>query len=282
MGAVKEIYFDTSAFSDLFRPEADLRGQALRRDMRAAIRGGRFSLVTSGWVLEELGGLAVERWDVYKKLVRFILDNVTVVFDDTADLIVHEGRLGRRLKGAERAAATAALGNARDAIGRPQAAVIEAHAVHRKRSRERIHDDQIQRQETLARLLASGYDTRDAIGEWTRRSPELIEMWAREVLGGVMTADGRPPLPTDLPIRNAPSALNYVAISLARVAWYFGEGRRIEEGDDADAHQYTGACYADVFVSPDDRLRQICALVPQAQTHPMPMDEFARRYLGWK
>jgi hypothetical protein len=282
MSAAKEIYFDTHAFGDLFRSDAELRGQALRRDVRAAIRGGQFSLVTSGWVLEELGSLAVERWDAYKKLMRFVVDNVKVVFDDTADLVLHEVRLGRRLKGPERRAGGGSLTNAQDAIGRPQSSAIASYELHRKRSRGRLQDQQIQRQETLARLLASGYDTRDAIGEWTKRSPELIDMWAREVLDGIMTADGRPPLPPDLPIRTAPSAVNYVAISLARIAWYFGEGRRIEEGDDADAHEYTGACYADVFVSPNDRLRQICALLPQAQAHPLPMDEFARRYLGWK
>jgi predicted nucleic acid-binding protein len=281
MGAVKEVYFDTNAFSDLFRPDSDLRGQALRRDIRAATRSGKFSLVTSVWVLDELGGLAADRWELYRKVMRFLLENVGVVFDETVNLVMKEVRLNRRLKGLERAVDPATLASVTASLGLEREAVIRAYEAHRKRSRERLHEQQIQRQETLARLLSSGYDTREAMRDWSGRSPQLLDSWAREVLDGVMAAHGQPPLPADESLQRVPSAVNYVAISLARIAWYLGEGRRIEAGDDADAHHYTGACYADAFVSSDDRLRQICDLVPDARIRPVAMDEFAREYLGW-
>ena len=68
---------------------------------------------------------------------------------------------------------------------------------------------------------------------------------------------------------------------MARIAWYLAKKRRVDEGDDTDAHHYTAACYADAFVSGDSRLGQICDLIPDARARPLTLQQFATTYLGW-
>jgi hypothetical protein len=58
MPHIPEVYFDTNAFSDLYRLRDDSRENKLRKDIRAATRNNRVRLVASVWTIEELGGLA--------------------------------------------------------------------------------------------------------------------------------------------------------------------------------------------------------------------------------
>ena len=127
--------------------------------------------------------------------------------------------------------------------------------------------------------VIDGIQPCEGMETWCRDLPRFIEERTADLISAQLRRNRlKATLPH--PLDSAPTALNFVAYSLARVCWYLRDGRRIERGDDADVHHYTCACYADEFVSGDERITKIVALIPQPRAKPIGMNEFAERFLS--
>lgn len=279
-----DVYFDTNAFSDLFRGESAARERALRLDLKRATRAGQLRLVTSGWTLEELGGLAASHWDVYRAIGRFLLDVVSDIFEDTRVLQERELRTGRPLRRHERCIGNAELRLLRHGIRQQRNAVIEAYAEHRHRAEAAQSGHKATRVISLEKLSAQeqfdGVDRGDGMRMWCDELPRFIQSWTADLVADRAKSLRIAPPTADLRER-VPTAWNFVAFSLARLCWYLRDGRTIERGDDTDAHHYAHACYADLFVTGDDRLSRIAALIPNAAANPVTLEALAQRFLGW-
>src|SRR6266480_120654 len=134
MSHIPEIYFDTNAFSDLYRHRVDSRENKLRKRIRATIRNKRLRLVTSVWTIEELGGLAERRWDVYREVTRFVLASTYGLFEDTGTLLDRELQLGRALSPQERFIPAAAERGLAHTVRRERELVLASYREHRSRA----------------------------------------------------------------------------------------------------------------------------------------------------
>jgi hypothetical protein len=283
MARVPEIYFDTNAFSDLYRHWAVSPENKLRKLIRAAARNNRIRLVTSVWTIEELGGLAERRWDVYHEVTRFVLASTYGLFEDTGTLLDRELQLGRALTPQERFIPGAAERALAHAVRRERSLVLDSYVEHRRRAENAMTKQTSDRVDALASVavqeVIDGIQPGEGMEAWCRDLPRFIEEWTADLISAQLRRN-RLEATLPHPLDSAPTALNFVAYSLARVCWYLRDGRRVERGDDADVHHYTCACYADEFVSGDERITKIVALIPQPRAKPIGMNEFAERFLS--
>lgn len=283
-GRALEVYVDTNGWSDLFRARHVHREMQLRRDLRAAARSGRFRFLTSGWAIEELGGIADHDWAKYRRVLRFLFDLVgDGLLLESRKLIDAELNRGRRLRGRERFIAPSDVKLFREATARPDL-VREASAERRARAKASALDGRARRERSLRALAGAsdGETAQSATIRWYASAAAWTEQWARDVLKDRLQRLGRDPaVALTYPLGRVPTAQNFVAETLARIVWNVGHGRQVDEGDDADTHHYAAACYADVFVSGDAGLAQIIGLIPDAGVRPMSLLDFARTELGW-
>jgi hypothetical protein len=284
-----EVYLDTNAWSDLFRRTDLEREDRLRRALVASAHDGRYRYVTSGWAIEELGGLAEHDWPKYREMVTFVLDLIGGgLILQSGDLVDRELRVGRPLRGAERFFSIGEVADWHKATEQPDA-VRAASAETRARKRASVLDGRARRESSIAKLEdlirgdpnATARDGSAATREWYAEAPTWIEEWGRDVLAGRLVGIGRDAAEaTTYPLDQVPTVRNVVAQMVARIAWNVGHGRRIDEGDDADTQHYAAACYADIFVCGDVNLGEIIALIPDAGVAPMRLRDFAQAHLG--
>jgi hypothetical protein len=272
------VYIDTNGFSDLFREKSLSVEWDLRRRFRAAGRA-QIRFETSAWTIEELGGIAEHDWLKYRRVMRYVFRLVGPrVLHETRELLDLELQRGRRLRGKERYLGRNDLHDLRRATG-DRNLVRQASAARQAKAEASVPQQRELRQRSLDRLGRVSTDPRAAAREWATNAPQWIDEWSRDLLASLA-----PPLGYNassvqaMSLARVPTVVNFVGMSLARIAWYVGEGRRVERGDDADLHHYAAACYADAFVTGDSRLRQIVERVPRPPVRPTTMAEFATTY----
>lgn len=273
----RDVYVDTNGFSDLFR-KATAEYAQMRDRLVASARSGRHRFVTSRWTIEELGGIAEHDWDKYERTLAFVFglvrDGVLVESDE---LVERELVYGRPLRGAERFVTAETIAELRRVTSSPDD-VKAAYAVsHKKAVRSEGHWRALR--ERAWRDLAPIADDNDpqrAVRDWWQDAAARIDDWSHDELVNRMRAAGFQETGAKMyPLYLVPTVRNLVAEILARIAWNAGLRRRIQVSDDADTHHYAAACYAQVFVSADNDLRQIIDLIPAAPVRPVSMSAFA-------
>lgn len=289
MSPAPEVYLDTNAWSDLFRRTDVDRESRLRQDLVASARAGQYRYVTSGWAIEELGGIAQHDWPKYLEVVTFALELIGgKLILQTGDLVERELRAGRPLRGDERFFSMQEMADWRRVTQQPDA-VRDASAEFRARAQASMIDGRARREDAHAKLAelirndpnATARDPSAATLEWHAKLPTWIEGWSRDALANRLRKIGRDPAEAQTyALDRVPTVRNMVAQMLARIAWNVGHGRRIDEGDDADTHHYAAACYAGIFVCSDSRLAEIVALIPDPGARPIALVDFARTHLA--
>ena len=284
-----EVYIDTNGWSDLFRGQSPSQEAQLRRDLRTAARERRVRFITSGWTIDELGGIAKHNWRKYRHVVDFtltLIDDALIV--DTRELVERELRLRRPLRGRERFFSSTDLGKWHHATTRREL-VREASAEFRGRADASAKDNQARRESARAALWdailgdpgATAKDPMAAALEWFANPGERIDDWTRNELANRMRVAGLDPAAAlTYPLKWVPSLWNFVAEMLARIVWNLAKEGDIRPSDDADTHHYAAARYADVLVSGDRDFTEIVRLIP-GSVPPLSMLEFARTHLGW-
>lgn len=288
MSGAPEVYFDTNAWSDLFRRK-DLAGEErLRRELVNSALAARYRYVTSGWAIEEIGGIAKSNWSKYRQVVTFILGLVGGgLILQTGDLVDRELRAGRRLRGDERFFSKQEIADWHEVTQQPKAVRDSYEELH-DRKRASVIDGRGRRESVRAKLEdviradpnATARDASAATLEWHANGRQWIEAWSRDALKDRLRRLGRDPAEAaTYPLERVPTITNVVAQMLARVAWYVGHSRRIDQGDDPDTHHYAAACYADLFVCSDDGLAHVIALIPDPHARPITFEDFVCGHL---
>lgn len=279
--AIPEIYLDTNAISDLFRKGSDAEAE-IRERLRGVGAASKVIPLTSGATIEEIGGIAADNWSKYERMVAFAFEVVEDRFiADSATLIERELIVGRRLRGRERFFDSDDVRQLRNVTADPER-VREASAEWRARAAGSAETWRATREHAWAAVtpLTPDGDPRKAVRDWWAAAPRWIEQWARDNLPNRMRLAGFDPTAAKMyPLHLVPTLTNVVGEVMARVAWNAGHGRTIRDSDDADTHHYAAACYAAIFVSGDDALRQIIGLIPQPCTTPITVAALVDKYL---
>jgi hypothetical protein len=279
MQALRDVYFDTNAFSDLFRHVDEPLEARRRRRIRDAVRSKRIRLLTAGWTIEELGGLAESRWDVYHEITEFVFANADGLFEETGTLVERELQLGRPLTRRELFIPGAQERLLRAATRRQRRLVIDSYKEHQDRATASRGKQLENRVHALAKIsaqeISDGLTAGEGMTLWCSDLARFIKKWTAEytlrearALGLDVTGDAP----------RSQTLESFVAYSLARVCWYLRDSRRIDRGDDADVHHYTCSCYGDVLVSGDDRMAGVVALIPKPSHAPLSLDELVEQF----
>ncbi len=265
------------------------REAQLRRDLRASARSRRSVYVTSGWAIEELATLAEHDPQLYRRIVRFLLELCgDQLVDDPPSLAERELRIGRPLRGSERMIPRDTYPAYRRAALDPAIARKISEETRREKREGKVELTAMR--ETIWKQLAelsrddprAKGDPKAATLAWFAEVDRWLDEWSRNSLAAILKGLGRDPEAAQTyPLERVPTVVNIVAGMLARVAWNAGHGRRIDESDDVDTWHYVAACYADVFVSSDRRLAEIIDLLPHPRVRLVSLAEFAREHLGW-
>lgn len=242
----------------------------MRRDLKAQVKAGRLRVLTSWWAIQEISAIAPKDWPLCRRISRYLVELAwPAVLRPTSDLEDSEIQHSRRLRGAERFMTKPQVTNLARSLGQRELMTevgSESHAEARKSvSANRAVRDAAW--ESLRRVGAE--DPVEAARLWSHNSAAWVDSWSRDLLRHRLSELGRPEaLAEKYPLERVPTIVNFIAVMLARIAWYNAHERAIKRGDDADIHHYVAACYADVLVSRDGPFTEIIGLIPRRGSGP--------------
>jgi hypothetical protein len=276
MNAPTEVYLDSNAVGHLIPKQDGPTARRRRGALLAAINARRLIVLPSVSLLQELLAIGAVNWRAHLRVIGFLREiaspNILLI---TRDLARAELQVGRRLAGSERFISAADAKRLWAEVLKPDSVAEVTAAAKAEAARFAARDKALVQEvnRELAAITPKGESVPKNVRAWWLQDPKRhIRDFA------LKTAQSIANIPDTYPVERLPGLWNFHAYMSGRIYLMHGAHHEIKPTDLADAHHYTAAAYADIFVSGDIPLRKIAQSIPGAKS-PITLSEFDRMFL---